>query len=173
MDNFAVTRVWVAVSLVGSPVAMTALCLLTVAVLLTQRRRIMAVGAIVAQGGGGIINEVLKQTIQRPRPPGAQTYLYGNSWSFPSGHAMGSLIGFGFLCYVVVVCWSNTRNTRHWAIAVASTMILAIGISRLAIGVHYISDVLGGWSIGAVWLAVCIVVLQRVARGEHHHRATA
>ena len=74
------TRVWVAVSLVGSPVAMTALCLLTVAVLLTQRRRIMAVGAIVAQGGGGVINEVLKQTIQRPRPPGAQTYLYGNSW---------------------------------------------------------------------------------------------
>lgn len=167
------TRVWVAVSLVGSPVAMTTLCLLTVAVLLTQRRRIMAVGAIVAQGGGGIINEAVKQTIQRPRPSGAQTYLYGHSWSFPSGHAMGSLIGFGFLCYVVVVCWSSSRNTRNLAIAFASTVILAIGVSRLALGVHYVSDVFGGWSIGAVWLTVCILVLQRVARVEHRRGATA
>ncbi len=172
MDNFAGTRVWVAVSLVGSPIALTALCLLMAGVLSSQRRWVMAVGAIVAQGGGGIINEVLKQTIQRPRPLGAQAYLYGHSWSFPSGHAMGSLIGYGFLCYAVVVCWSSSRNTRNVAIALASTLILAIGISRLALGVHYISDVIGGWSIGAVWLAICVLVLQRVARTEHHRGAT-
>lgn len=151
---------------------MTALALLVVGVLVAQRRRAMAIGGIVAQGGGAIINEVLKQLVHRPRPLGAQPYLYGHSWSFPSGHAMGSLIGFGFLAYVIVVCWSAKRRTHVLAIVFASTLTLAIGISRLALGVHYVSDVVGGWAIGATWVIGCILVLQRTARAERRGSAT-
>lgn len=173
MDDTTIIRLWMAVSLVGSPVAMTALAFLVVGVLAAQRRRLMAVGGIVAQGGGAIINETLKQLIHRPRPLGAQPYLYGHSWSFPSGHAMGSLIGFGFLGYVIVACWSVKRRTHVLAIALAAALTLAVGLSRLALGVHYVSDVLGGWAIGATWLLGCILVLQRAARAEQHGSATA
>ena len=151
---------------------MTAIALLVIGALAAQRRRVMAVGAIVAQGGGAIMNEGLKQLIQRPRPPGALPYLYGHSWSFPSGHAMGSLIGFGFLGYVIVVCWSAKRRTHVIAIVFAAVLILAVGISRLALGVHYVSDVVGGWAIGAAWLVSCIMVLQRTARAEQRVSAT-
>ena len=172
MDNTTITRLWLAVSLVGSPVVMTAIALLVTGVLVAQQRRVTAAGGIVTQGGGAIINEALKQLIHEPRPLGAELYLYGHSWSFPSGHAMGSLIGYGFLTYVIVVCWSAKRRTHVLAVATALIVILTIGISRLALGVHYVNDVLGGWAFGAMWLTVCILVLQRIARAEHRSSAT-
>src|ERR1039458_4473164 len=83
----------------------------------------------------------LKHIIQRPRPIYAAAFLHGTSYSFPSGHAMESLVGYGMLAYFLVIFWA-TRRYSQVAIIVASTMLIAaIGFSRLYLGVHYFSDV--------------------------------
>ncbi len=152
---------WSAVSLLGSPFAMTLLCVTLAGTLAVRGRRSAAVAVLVAQGGGGVLNMVLKDTVKRPRPPGSEHLLHGFSWSFPSGHAMGSLIGYGMLCYCVARYWSFSKVARGSLFTLASATVLAIGISRIQLGVHYPGDVVGGYLIGAVWLGAAVALLQR------------
>lgn len=74
------------------------------------------------------------------------------SASFPSGHAIGSLVGVGALLLVLLPY--ARRSTRPAWTAFGVLVVLAIGFSRLGLGVHYFSDVLGGYVLGAGWLAV-------------------
>ena len=149
-------RIASAVSLVGSPVAMAALAI-AIAFLLAHRRWWITLGGwLAAFAGGAVLDWMLKTIIQRPRPTGAAAFLHGESFSFPSGHAMGSLIGFGILAYVVLAYWPATRRHVALVIGVAVALIIAIGLSRLYLGVHYFSDVVGGYAAALVWLASCI-----------------
>jgi len=149
-------RIASAVSLVGSPVAMAALAI-AIAFLLAHRRWWITLGGwLAAFAGGAVLDWMLKTIIQRPRPTGAAAFLHGESFSFPSGHAMGSLIGFGMLAYVVLAYWPATRRHVAVVIGVAVALIIAIGLSRLYLGVHYFSDVVGGYAAALVWLASCI-----------------
>ncbi len=152
-----------AISLLGSPVTMSMLAL-GVGVLLAARRQwILLGGWLAAFAGGGLLDEVLKLVIRRPRPPYAAAFLPQESWSFPSGHAMGSLIGYGMLAYVLVVLWIHPRRTQLSVVLGAALLIVAIGLSRLYLGVHYFSDVVGGYAAGLLWLSACISGLE-VAR---------
>ncbi len=149
-------RIAVAASLVGSPVAMAALAI-AVALLLVRRRWWITLGGwLAAFAGGAVLDWLLKTIIQRPRPTGAAAFLHGVSFSFPSGHAMGSLIGFGMLAYIVLAYWPATRRHVALVIGLAVVLIVAIGFSRLYLGVHYFSDVVGGYAAGLVWLATCV-----------------
>src|SRR2546422_3373483 len=105
----------------------------------------------------------LFRSIRRPRPPYAAAFLHHYSWSFPSGHAMGSLIGYGMLAYVLAVLWIHRRSAQISVVLGAALLILAIGLSRLYLGVHYFSDVMGGYAAGLLWLSACISGLE-VAR---------
>ena len=152
-----------AISLLGSPVAMTVLAL-GVGLLLGVRRQWIVLGGWgAAFAGGGLLNEALKRVIQRSRPPYAAGFLHPSSWSFPSGHAMGSLIGYGMLAYLLVVLWTHRRGMQISIILGAALLIVAIGLSRLYLGVHYFSDVVGGYAAGVLWLSACISGLE-VAR---------
>jgi len=152
-----------AISFLGSSVAMTALGL-GVAILLGARRQWVVLGGWVAAfAGGGLLNQVLKLMIQRPRPPYAAAFVQDSSWSFPSGHAMSSLIGYGMLAYLLVVLWVHRRSMQTVIVLGAAVLIVAIGLSRLYLGVHYFSDVVGGYAAGVLWLAACISGLE-VAR---------
>jgi len=149
-------RVASILSLVGSPVAMAALAV-AVALLLVRRRWWITLGGwLAAFAGGGVIDWMLKTIIRRPRPTGAAAFLHANSFSFPSGHALGSLIGFGMLAYIVLAYWPASRRHIALVVGVAFALILAIGLSRLYLGVHYFSDVAGGYAAGLVWLATCV-----------------
>lgn len=161
-----VTAVWNAMSNLGSPSAMTALAALLVTVLAAQRRWRTSLGCLVVISGGALLDTALKLAIQRPRPPGADAFLSRPSFSFPSGHAMGALIGYGMLSYVAITCWTVRPGTQRAIVVVSTTVVILVGMSRVALGVHYLSDVLGAWVIGGMWLALGIVLLQRVARGE-------
>src|SRR5205823_14113617 len=86
----------------------------------------------------------------------AAAFLHHYSWSFPSGHAMGSLIGYGMLAYVLVVLRFHRRSTQISVLLGAALLIMAVGVSRLYLGVHYFSDVVGGYAAGLLWLAACI-----------------
>jgi membrane-associated phospholipid phosphatase len=156
-------RIAVAASFVGSPVAMTVLALGVGAVLLRQKRWIVLWVWVAAFIGGGLLATTLKVAIRRPRPAGASVSLYASGWSFPSGHALGSFIGFGMLAYVLVTLWIHRRRFQVVVVVAAATLIVAVGLSRLYLGVHYFSDVVGAWAVGVVWLTACISGLE-VAR---------
>ena len=145
-----------AVSLIGSPVVVGALGLGVMVILFVKRERTMLLGWIAAFAGTGFLNWSLKLAIHRARPSFSLQYLHGESFSFPSGHAMGSLVAYGMLAYVLNTLWVNDRGRKILIIVLTAFLVLAIGVSRLYLGVHYFSDVVGGYAAGLVWLAACI-----------------
>jgi len=144
------------ISLLGSPVTLTILALAVGLVLAARREWILLGGWLAAFAGGGLLDGVLKLVIRRPRPPYADAFLQHFSWSFPSGHAMGSLIGYGMLAYVLMLLWIHRRSAQIVVALGAALLIVAIGLSRLYLGVHYFSDVVGGYAAGVLWLSACI-----------------
>jgi undecaprenyl-diphosphatase len=152
-----------AISLLGSPVTLTILALGGGLLLATRREWILLGGWLAAFAGGGLLDAVLKLAIRRPRPPYAAAFLDDYSWSFPSGHAMGSLIGYGMLAYVLALLWVHGRRAQVSVVLGAGLLIVAIGLSRLYLGVHYFSDVVGGYAAAVLWLSACISGLE-VAR---------
>ena len=146
----------------GSFPAMAGLALAGCVLLAARRRWIVLTGWAAAFGGGGLLDGLLKLAIRRPRPPTLAGSLM-HSWSFPSGHAMGSLVGYGMLAYLLVTLWVHRRGAQVAILAAAAVLIVAIGISRLYLGVHYFSDVVGGYAAGALWLSTCVSGLE-VAR---------
>src|SRR5262249_41310874 len=157
-------RIAVAISWLGAPTVMTALGLVVALVLLRRRHVLLLCGWIATLVGGGVLDMLLKHIIQRPRPLYAWPFLYSTSWSFPSGHAMGALIGYGMLAYLLVVCWAERRRTQLTIVLVAALLSGAIGVSRLYLGVHYFSDVVAGYAAGLLWLSACITGLDIVRR---------
>ncbi len=143
------------VTQLGSPVAMTILGIV-VAPVLWRTHRTVCWGWIAAFVGGATLAQLLKMVVHRTRPPYGAAYLHGQSFSFPSGHAMGSIIGYGMLIYLARHVWHAGQMQRRLALALAILIVIAIGASRVLLGVHYPSDVIGGWVAGLGWMAVCI-----------------
>jgi undecaprenyl-diphosphatase len=140
----------------GSPASMTAIALIALALLLWKRRHTLAVGWMAAFAGGGLLDQVLKMAVRRDRPIYGTHFLHGHTYSFPSGHAMGSLIGFGMLAYLIIAFRHPRRTMRVAIYVLAGVLALLVGASRIYLGVHYPSDVLGGFAAGGAWLAICI-----------------
>jgi membrane-associated phospholipid phosphatase len=143
-----------AVSWLGASVL--ALVLLAVVVVMVRRRDWVAALAIASAGGGGaLLNYALKMVFHRGRPEYAAEFITHATWSFPSGHAMESLAGYGFLAFVALQHVHSPVRRR--AIVASVVMLVAIiGYSRVYLGVHYVSDVIGGYLAGAAWLLVCV-----------------
>lgn len=112
--------------------------------------------------GSGLINSVLKLTFNRPRPDVFpwRTQHVGLA-SFPSGHAMTSIVVYGTLAFLVARL-APTRWLRRLVWIVAILVIVLVGLSRLYLGVHYPSDVLAGFLIGAAWAIICALGIEAV-----------
>lgn len=109
--------------------------------------------------GAGLLNKIMKETFKRPRPD--LTHLVvEKSWSFPSGHAMASMILFGSLIYLIYQTIQNLW-IKIGLISLASIMILMIGISRIYLGVHYPSDILGGYLLALTWLYLTLPLFKK------------
>jgi membrane-associated phospholipid phosphatase len=149
------------ISLLGSPTTLVVMALAVGALLVARRQWIVLGGWVAALVGGEILNAVLKLVIRRPRPPHAADFLSSAGWSFPSGHAMGSLIAYGMLAYILLVVVRIRGRGVQIAVALgAALVIVAVGLSRLYLGVHYFSDVVGGYAAGVLWLSACISGLE-------------
>ncbi len=154
-----------AISRLGSPGAMTVLALSGVLLLATRREWIVLGGWVVAFVGARLIYILLKLAIHRPRPGSTAALLQqASGWSFPSGHAMGSLVGYGMLAYVMLLLVPRTRRFQLPIVTGTALLIIAIGVSRLYLGVHYFSDVVGGYAAGVLWLSACAAAVE-VRRG--------
>ncbi|MEH7110589.1 phosphatase PAP2 family protein [Bacillus sp. JJ1764] len=113
---------------------------------------------VFAIGGSAILNEILKHFFQRARPD-FHRLIDISGFSFPSGHAMNA-----FTVYVIITFLLWRHISRKWArcllILISTVMILAIGVSRIYLGVHYPSDVLGGYLASGFWCTMAIWFFQ-------------
>jgi undecaprenyl-diphosphatase len=137
------------------------------AVVLALRRRWRLAAYLLVTGAGVLVlDPVLKALVGRLRPVVAHPIAHGNGDSFPSGHALGSIVCYGALFLVFLPAARGTWRRVFTAVIV--TLIAAIGISRLLLGVHYLSDVLGAWALGITWLGITAFAfeLSRQVTGE-------
>ncbi|HEY1670532.1 MAG TPA: phosphatase PAP2 family protein, partial [Trebonia sp.] len=142
----AVVSIVKAVTWLGSSGVLWTLIGLAVVVLAIRRRWRLVIYLLVTGAGELTLDPVLKDLVGRLRPVVAHPVAYGTGDSFPSGHALGSIVCYGALFLVFLPV---TRGIwRRVFTAVIVTLIAAIGISRLLLGVHFLSDVLGAWALG-------------------------
>lgn len=144
----------------GYSVARFAVFLPVVVWLLATRRRLSAVWVTLSVAGVGVLNEAVKELVGRPRPQFAEGGAQLGSLSFPSGHASG------IACLVttaLVLAWpALSRTARRWWTLAAVLLALVVGLSRMWLGVHYLSDVVGGWAFGVGWTLLVATVVQGV-----------
>jgi membrane-associated phospholipid phosphatase len=139
--------------------------LLIMSYLILRRDHDTATGLAAAVLGGILLNNFLKILIHRPRPLSDKTLITVYGWSFPSGHAMNSIIFYGVITYLLV------RGIRSWSskaviITIALCIIFIIGFSRIYLQVHYLSDVIAGYAGGLFWLSVCITGMEMMRKNE-------
>jgi membrane-associated phospholipid phosphatase len=157
------TDVISAVTQLGGATVLLAITLVAAVALLLSRRAAHAALMGAALAGGEGLNMALKAAFERPRPSFADPIATAAGFSFPSGHAMVSLTVYGALAYVAAA-GTNSRAARVLIFAAAATLVLAIGFSRLYLGVHYVSDVLAAFGAGLAWLTLCGFALLGASR---------
>lgn len=158
------TRAFAFITLFGSQVVFV-LTLIVAAYYLYRRLWLHLAVWLAALAGGELLNLGLKQYFSRPRPVFADPLVVEAFYSFPSGHAMLSMIAYGLLAYFVVV-QLRRRRLKALVITLALVFIFMIGFSRLYLGVHFFSDVLAGFLAGGAWLFACIAVMSYIQQRQ-------
>jgi undecaprenyl-diphosphatase len=131
------------------------------------RNRLLTFGWIVIMIGCGIANTASKHLIDIERP-GAElreSVVRERNPSYPSGHSMGSAVGYGMLAYTLVIM--ERRSWLRFLIPlISAAVVLGVGFSRIYLRAHWFSDVIAGWSIGLCWLFLCLGCLERWRRAS-------
>lgn len=124
---------------------------------------------VLAEAGALAVTVLGKQLVGRARPPLAESIPpYEYTASFPSGHTLNATVIAGIVCYLLLH-WFRTRGVRTLAVVVAVLYAVTMGLSRVYLGHHWLTDVIAGWLIGIGWVAV-IITLHRLwltARARH------
>jgi membrane-associated phospholipid phosphatase len=153
------TTLAVLVTTLGSTVAMALLAVAVGAWCWWRGRRADAVLAVGAMAGASLVFRLLKVWLDRSRPPAADRLVAETNESLPSGHATMSIVVVGT---IVVLAWAGRGAwARAAMVGAAAAWIGAVGATRVYLGVHWVSDVLAGWAVGAAWLALCVTVWLR------------
>jgi len=129
--------------------------------LLLQGRHRTALAVMITSASGELVGAILKHAFNRPRPTIVPQLRQVFSTSFPSGHAMESAIVYLTLGAMLMRV-ADSRVTKAYCLAVAMLLTVIVGVSRVWLGVHYPTDVIGGWMIGLVWASICWLATERV-----------
>jgi undecaprenyl-diphosphatase len=140
----------------GSTIVVGPLFAVAIVLLLWRRHRREALFLAVSMAGSLVLNQSLKLIFQRPRPQLAWAQVQPE-YSFPSGHAMNSIVFYVAVALIVWVLWG--RRAGLIATVLAIVLALLIGTSRIYLGYHYFTDVLGGLLAGAAWLIIVAAAL--------------
>jgi membrane-associated phospholipid phosphatase len=164
----AETTLATVVSDAGATGVVATVAMLVAVLLFVRRHRAEAVLIAVVVGGSAVLVVVVKDLVGRPRPPVPFRLALETNASFPSGHA---LVAAAVLGVLAVLAGPRLRGPLRALVGAGAVLIvLAIGLSRLYLGVHWASDVLTGWLLGVLWLTTCLVVHRLVAVRYAHRR---
>jgi membrane-associated phospholipid phosphatase len=151
------------VTIVGGPSGLATLLIVIAAILAVKKLWRWLAYLAVTCGGGALMNLELKRYFARARPDVAEMLRRAHGYSFPSGHAMGSTVAFGALSYLAFRAAAQWR-WKSAAIALAATLIASVALSRVYLGVHWISDVGAGIFAGLAWVSVCTIGYEALRR---------
>lgn len=144
----------------GGTTVLTIMTVLVTIYLLLDRRRAIAIFLLASVLGGWALSAALKLSVARPRPDIVPHLVEVNDLSFPSGHAMVSAVTYLTLA-ALISGTRRDRSTRIFIVGAGILLTLMIGMSRVYLGVHYPTDVLGGWCAGATWALGCWIIARR------------
>lgn len=154
-------HVFNAITLLGNTVIVIAITGIIGIVLFSKRVRAYATGLIITVAGAGLTGYVGKEVVKRARPGGLIPTAVETSFSFPSEHAILAIALYGFIAYALYKMYPKYAAV---IVTLATLLILAIGFSRLYLGVHFPSDVLAGYLVGGIWLLIGIKITTSLKR---------
>jgi undecaprenyl-diphosphatase len=155
-------RIMLGITFLGDPLVMLISSLgLAISPLYSNRRRQATILGI-AGVGAILLNCLMKIFFGRARPAMWKHIINVGQHSFPSGHAMVSIVIYGFTGYILA---KQFPEWRFWIYGLTVFLIAAIGFSRLYLGVHWLTDVTAGYATGLVWLIACILILESEQQG--------
>ena len=153
--NPQLDRIFLFFTALGNPPTVVTIFIMTIAWLAMKRRYSDGIRFTIVCVGGVLIDRVMKLFFAKPRPELWHRLITETSFSFPSGHAVGSMVVYGFIAYILA---KEMQQHKQYIYAAASLLIIAIGLSRLYLGVHYPTDIIAGYGIGFLWLVTCLKV---------------
>jgi membrane-associated phospholipid phosphatase len=157
------TTFWRTVSFFGSVIFLTAASAIVATILALRRSFYRLLSVALAVGGGAFLNLVLKHLFHRHRPVLENPLVTLSSFGFPSGHTMGATIFYGVLALAIGHSMQGWRG-RILAAGPAALAIALIGVSRIYLGAHYFTDVIGAVAVGLAWLVFCWTGVETVRR---------
>jgi undecaprenyl-diphosphatase len=160
--NHALVTVIKAVTWLGSNGVLWVVIGASVLVLALRKRWRLAIYLLVTGAGALVLDPVLKSLVGRLRPVVAHPVAHGTGNSFPSGHSLGSIVCYGAVLLVFLPAARGRWRTVF--ITVIAALVALIGISRILLGVHYLSDVLGAWALGITWLGITAFAFELTRR---------
>jgi membrane-associated phospholipid phosphatase len=146
-------RLFLFITALGDSEMVVIILLSTIFWLGMEGRYLDGVRVFILCSGGFLINSVMKLFFTRPHPELWQKLIAEYSFSFPREHAVSSMIIYGFIAYLMKKELPEHKETIQ---AIAITIVVAIGFSRLYLGVHYPTDIIAGYGIGFLWLITCL-----------------
>jgi membrane-associated phospholipid phosphatase len=151
---------------VFNPWVLRSATVLIVIFLLVRRQRRLAAWVGVTMLAGGVLGDALKSVVARARPQLPDAVTSASGYSFPSGHALNSMVFFAVIALLVTPLVRGWGRVAVWTVAVL--VVILVGFSRVALGVHYVSDVVAGWLLGAGLVGVTVAAFDawRRSRGE-------
>jgi undecaprenyl-diphosphatase len=145
------------VTLLGSGSVVAVVVALAVVLLALRHRPFDGLFVALSSTGAAVLVEIVKHVVDRPRPAGSHRLVSATGAAFPSGHAAQSVACY-FALAVVVAAGARSRRARTLTFIVAATIALAVGGSRVYLGVHWASDVVSGWLLAGGWLLALVGV---------------
>jgi undecaprenyl-diphosphatase len=155
VDHPGWVTAWNVFCTVLGPTVFRLATLVVIVFALVRRNVRVALFLVISVELAGIITELLKFIADRPRP--ATALVSALSRSFPSGHALGVMVAV--LALLTVVLPVAHRSLRPWLIALGAVIVLAIGVGRVVLNVHYPSDVIAGWALGYAYFVACLLLI--------------
>ena len=149
-----------AITVLGSAGVAPALVLLALAAIRRPAWRVFAVPVLVASSGAGLLDQLLKHLLPRARPMPLFGIPPSGLSSFPSGHALFALSLYGTLAWLVAARLTCARG-RACVWAGATVLVLAIGLSRVYLGLHHATDVIAGFAAGIGWVSAVLIAADR------------
>lgn len=152
-----------ALSDAGSPVWIAAFTSVAILILVLRKHWYGLLAILLTVPGGMLIHHFIQIIVHRHRPFRHSDFLDLGGYSFPSGHTMAATLLYGLLAAFAILVWKGW----HWRILAvfgALSAIALVGFSRIVLGAHYLSDVLGAIASGIGWLILCVTIVERARR---------